>query len=155
MTLLESAGHVVLTTGKIARDIALLSQPEVGEMLEAAPRAGAGASSSMPHKRNPAGCAQALAASIRLPGLLSSLHAASIAEHERALGGWQAELAIVPDIAGVLGMSLDFLEVIAGSLVIDADRMRANLVAYGEGDAHPDAVGSALDEIFAHLRDYS
>jgi len=155
LTLLESTGHVVLTTGKIARDVALLSQPEVGEMLEATPRAGAGASSSMPHKRNPAGCAQALAAATRMPGLLSTLYVASIAEHERALGGWQAELAIVPDIAGVLGMSLDFLETIASSLVINADRMRANLEAYGDVDADLGALGPALGEIFERLGDYS
>src|SRR6202158_2993652 len=118
--LLDCMGLTVLSAGKIARDVSLLSQPEVGEMLESPPRAGRGASSSMPHKRNPVACAHALAAAIRIPGLLCSLHAASVAEHERGLGGWQAEFALVPDIAGALGSSLEFLDTIARSVVIAA-----------------------------------
>src|SRR5207244_13473222 len=126
--------------GKIARDLSLLAQPEVGEMFEALPRAGVGMSSSMPHKRNPVGCAHGLAAAIRMPGLLATLHAAGIAEHERALGGWQAELALVPEIASAFGSSLDFLETIAASLVINPARMKANLESHGEsegGDPQP------------------
>jgi 3-carboxy-cis,cis-muconate cycloisomerase len=53
---------VTETVGKIARDIALLSQAEVGEMLESTPAKGVGGSSAMPHKRNPVACLQALAA---------------------------------------------------------------------------------------------
>ena len=71
--LLSRMGQVVLSAGKIARDVALLAQPEVGEMLEAPPREGVGASSAMPHKRNPVGCVHALAAAARLPGLMRSL----------------------------------------------------------------------------------
>jgi 3-carboxy-cis,cis-muconate cycloisomerase len=145
----------VITAGKIARDIALMQQPEVGEMLEAPPRAGVGASSAMPHKRNPAGCVHALAAATRMPGLLAAVHAAGVAEHERALGGWQAELTLVPEIAGALGSSLDFLDIIAASLVVNADRMKANLAAYGEGAA-PDtqALQPAMDELLAALAPY-
>jgi len=150
--LLDRAGQVVLTAGKIARDISLLSQPEVGEMQEALPRPGVGASSSMPHKRNPVACAHALAAATRMPGLLACLHAAGIAEHERALGGWQAELSIVPEIAGTLGTSLDFLATIAASLVVNAARMKENLAAYGEpGSGKPDPVQAAVDELLATL----
>ena len=75
--LLDRVGQTVLTAGKIARDISLAAQPEVGEMLEALPRPGVGASSSMPHKRNPVACAHALAAATRMPGLLATLHAAA------------------------------------------------------------------------------
>ena len=47
------------TCGKIARDVALLMQSEVGEAFEpAAP--GRGGSSTLPHKRNPIGAAAAL-----------------------------------------------------------------------------------------------
>ncbi len=146
--LLDRVALVVLTTGKIARDVALASQAEVGEMLEAPPRAGVGGSSSMPHKHNPAACARALAAAVRMPGLVASLHAAALGEHERALGGWQAELALVPEIAAGLGSALDFLETIADSLVVDAARMAANLERYGEpGEIHPEAV----DELLAGL----
>ena len=150
--LLDRIGQVVATAGKIALDIALMQQPEVGEMLEAAPRAGVGASSSMPHKRNPVGCVHALAAATRMPGLLATVHTAAIAQHERALGGWQAELAVVPDIAAQLGSALDFLDGIAQSLVVDAKRMKANL------DTHAGSAGAvpahAADEVLAALSPY-
>jgi 3-carboxy-cis,cis-muconate cycloisomerase len=149
--LLGRIGQVVATAGKVALDISLMQQPEVGEMLEAAPRAGVGASSSMPHKRNPVGCVHALAAATRMPGLLATVYAAALAQHERALGGWQAELAVVPDIAAQLGSALDFLDGIAGSLVVDAKRMKANLDAHGGGAAVP---AHAADEVLAALSSY-
>ncbi len=153
--LLDRIGQAVLTTGKIARDVSLLAQPEVGEMQEALPRPGVGASSSMPHKRNPVGCAHGLAAAVRMPGLLAALHAGAIAEHERALGGWQAEIAVVPEIAGVFGTSLDFLGTIAQSLVVNPARMKENLAAYGEpGAARGDALTAAVDELLATLAPY-
>jgi 3-carboxy-cis,cis-muconate cycloisomerase len=151
--LLDRIGLVVLTAGKIARDVALLGQPEVGEMLESPSRHGVGMSSAMPHKRNPVGCVHALAAATRMPGLLATLHAAGIAEHERALGGWQAELALVPEIASALGTSLDFLDTIATSLVVNADRMKANVVAYGE-ESSPATFEAAVDELLADLAPY-
>jgi 3-carboxy-cis,cis-muconate cycloisomerase len=151
--LLDRIAQTVLTAGKIARDLSLLAQPEVGEMREAPPSEDAGRSSAMPHKRNPVACVHALAAATAMPGLVATLHAAGIAEHERALGGWQAELAVVPAIAAALGTSLDFLETIAASLVIDAPRMSANLAAYGEAAAAP-ALDAALEELLGELTPY-
>lgn len=75
--------------GKMACDLALLAQAEVGEMAEG----GAGGSSAMPHKRNPVACMQALAAARRTPQRVAALLACMEQEHERGLGGWQAELA--------------------------------------------------------------
>jgi len=149
--LLDRIGLVVLTLGKIARDVALLMQPEVGEMMESAPREGVGRSSAMPHKRNPVYCAHALAAATRIPGLLAIVHAGALAEHERALGGWQAELATVADIAHALGSALDFLDTLAAGLVVDPARMAANLRALGDG--RPDVAVLALrtDELLAGL----
>jgi 3-carboxy-cis,cis-muconate cycloisomerase len=153
--LLGRMGQTVLTAGKIARDVSLLAQPEVGEMLEAPPRPGVGASRSMPHKRNPVACAHALAAAAVMPGLLAALHASGIAEHERALGGWQAELALVPEIAAALGSSLDFLETIGAALVVNPARMKANLETYGEGAAvDAQALQPALDELLGMLAPY-
>ncbi len=116
------------TLGKIARDVSLLMQTEVGEVLEpGAP--GQGGSSSMPHKRNPVGSALVLAAAARAPGLAATLLSAMVQEHERGLGGWQAEWTALPELfdlaAGALGRSR---QVLAG-LEVDAARMRANLDA--------------------------
>jgi len=150
--LLGRIGQLVLTAGKIARDISLAMQPEVGEMRESAAREGTGMSSSMPHKRNPVACVHALAAATRIPGLLATVHAASLSEHERALGGWQAELATVPDIAEALGSALDFLDTIAASLEVDGARMAANLATYGAGETHnPKGLATAIDELLDGL----
>ena len=118
---------VTATVGKIARDVALLSQAEVGEMLESLPAKGVGGSSAMPHKRNPVACLQALAAAARAPGLMATLFSGALGEHERALGGWQAELVIIPELVDAAGSALDALERIAGGLVVNAERMKANL----------------------------
>ena len=152
--LLDRIGLVVLTAGKIARDVALLMQPEVGEMRESPPQEGVGASSAMPHKRNPVACAHALAAATRMPGLLAALHAAGLSEHERALGGWQAELALVPEIASALGSSLDFLDILAASLVVDGARMKANLDAYGAAGTLVPADEATMEELLAELHPY-
>ncbi len=127
LRLMAELAIVTITGGKIARDVALLSQAEVGEMLESAPTKGVGGSSAMPHKRNPVACLQALAAAERVPGLMATLLSGAVGEHERALGGWQAELVTIPELADAAGGALDALERIAGGLVVNAERMRANL----------------------------
>jgi 3-carboxy-cis,cis-muconate cycloisomerase len=58
---------------------------------------------------------------------MTTLLAGAVGEHERALGGWQAELVTIPELMDAAGGALDALERIAGGLVVDADRMRANL----------------------------
>ena len=123
----SSLAILVTTIGKIARDVALLSQTEVGEMLESAPRKGVGGSSAMPHKRNPVSCMQAIAAAIRAPGLMATLLHAQGQEHERALGGWQAELPTLADLVETVGSALDSLERIADGLVVIPARMKQNL----------------------------
>ena len=152
LDLLGRVAQVVLTAGKIARDVALLAQPEVGEMREAPPSEG-GRSSAMAHKRNPVACAHALAAATRIPGLLAIVHASAVSEHERGLGGWQAELATVPEIAGALGSSLDFVDAIGAGLVVDAARMRSNIAAYG-AEGTPASLEGAVDEVLAELAPY-
>ena len=129
LRLMTELAIVTTTVGKIARDVSLLSQAEVGEMLESAPVKGVGGSSAMPHKRNPVACLQALTAAARAPGLLATVLAGSVGEHERALGGWQAELVTVPELVDAAGSALDALERIAGGLVVNADRMKVNLEA--------------------------
>ena len=124
--LASSLGIAAGTLGKIARDVSLLAQTEVGEAHEASAE-GRGGSSTMPHKRNPIGAAVALAAAVRAPGLVATLLAAMPQEHERGLGGWPAEWDTLPELvvlsAGAARAMADSLE----GLVVDPDRMRANL----------------------------
>jgi len=131
LRLMVELAIVTETIGKIARDVSLLAQAEVGEMLESAPVKGVGGSSAMPHKRNPVACLQALAAAARVAGLVATLLSGSVGEHERALGGWQAELATIPELVDAAGGALDAIERIAHGLVVNAERMKANLEALG------------------------
>jgi 3-carboxy-cis,cis-muconate cycloisomerase len=121
-------GLLTGTLGKIARDISLHMQTEIGELSEAA-GAGRGSSSSMPHKRNPVSCAAILSAAIRVPGLVSTALAAMVQEDERGLGGWQAEWETVPEIVCLAGGALYHLNVAISGLEVNAARMRENLEA--------------------------
>jgi 3-carboxy-cis,cis-muconate cycloisomerase len=112
--------------GKIARDVALLMQTEVAEAFEpAAP--GRGGSSTMPHKRNPVAAASALAAATIAPNLAATIFAAQVQEHERALGGWQAQWPTFPALLLVSSGALAAIVDIAQGLEVDTDRMRSNL----------------------------
>ena len=95
-----SLGIAVGAVGKLARDVALLMQPELGEVAEPAVT-GRGGSSAMPHKRNPTGCQVALSAAIRAPGLDASLLGGMPQELERGLGGWQAEAPVIAELFGI------------------------------------------------------
>lgn len=119
-------GLLTGTLGKIARDVSLQMQTEVGEFAEPS-GAGKGGSSTMPHKRNPVGCAAVLTAAARVPGLVATVLAAMVQEHERALGGWQAEWEALPDIARLAGGALANVIEIVDGLEVDADRLAANL----------------------------
>jgi 3-carboxy-cis,cis-muconate cycloisomerase len=119
-------GLLTASLGKLARDLALLSQTEVGEAFEpAAP--GRGGSSTMPQKRNPVGAAVALAAATRVPGLVATMLAAGAQEHERGLGNWPAEWETLPQIVQLAGSALVAMAEVVAGLSVDVQRMRANI----------------------------
>ena len=114
------------TMGKIARDIALMAQSEVGEVAERE-TAGRGGSTAMPHKRNPVLTMRVIAAVHAVPGMIATVLAAMPQEHERALGAWQAELAQWPDLfIHTVSASRALAELLTG-LEVDAARCRANI----------------------------
>jgi 3-carboxy-cis,cis-muconate cycloisomerase len=106
----------------MARDVSLLMQDGIGEVAEPG-----GGSSTLPHKRNPAGSAIVLAAGVRLPGLVSSYLAAMSQEHQRGLGGWHVELPIVAASVQATGSALAAAAAIADGLEVFPAVMRANL----------------------------
>lgn len=110
--------------GKMARDISLLMQFEVGEVREAG-----GGSSTMPHKQNPSGCARTHAAAARLPGLAATMLAGMVQEHERAAGAWQAEWPVIVETLQATGAALEAMRIVMAGLTVDAARMRANIDA--------------------------
>jgi 3-carboxy-cis,cis-muconate cycloisomerase len=135
-------GLLVGSLGKMARDIALMTQSEVAEVVEpSAP--GRGGSSSMPQKRNPVGCATVLAAATRVPALVSVLLSAMTQEHERGLGGWQAEWETVPEVFLLTSGALSQMRHVMAGLRVDAQRMQANLDAT-HGLVFAEALSTAL-----------
>jgi 3-carboxy-cis,cis-muconate cycloisomerase len=125
------AQDVALVTGalgKAAKDISLMMQYEVQEVAEPG-GPGRGASSTMPHKRNPVGAGLALTAAARTAQLAATIVSNMPQENERALGGWQAEW---PTLAGLLeacGSAVEGIAEIAPDLTVFPERMQANLDA--------------------------
>jgi 3-carboxy-cis,cis-muconate cycloisomerase len=112
-------------TAKVAGDIVLLAQQEVAEVREDAP--GRGGSSSMDHKQNPVAAISARAAARRGPALAGHLLACMDHEHERAAGAWHAEWLPLRDLLRTTGSAAAWLDDSLACLVVDADRMAANL----------------------------
>ena len=135
-------GLLTGTLGKIARDISLMSQTEIGEVAEPS-TPGRGGSSTLPHKRNPVGCSVVLAAAIRIPGLVSTMLSAMVQEHERGLGGWQAEWETLPEICMLASGALAHLIQLLEGLEIHQDAMARNLDAT-HGLVMAEAVAMAL-----------
>jgi 3-carboxy-cis,cis-muconate cycloisomerase len=116
------------TLGKIARDISLHMQTEIGEVFEPAGE-GRGGSSTMPHKRNPVSAAIVLSAATRVPGLVSTMLIAMVQEDERGLGNWHAEWETLPEIFRLTAGALHQMATIVPHLEVDVARMRRNLDA--------------------------
>jgi 3-carboxy-cis,cis-muconate cycloisomerase len=111
------------TLGKVALDIALLMQFEVGEAAEPGGD-GRGGSSSMPHKRNPTACVLTLAAAKRVPGLLADFVSIMVQEHERA-AGLASRVASGAWNRAVGGVALESMVEVLEGLIVDRDRMRS------------------------------
>lgn len=125
--------------GKIATDLALMAQGEVGELAEPG-GAGRGGSSAMPHKRNPVAAMTALAASGRTPHVAAALLGSMGQQHERGLGNWQAELAEWPTLFLSAHGALAALADAFAGLEVNTARMRANIdnlqgLVFAEGAA--------------------
>src|SRR5262245_31167566 len=127
--LVEFAGWLSLLTGslgKMAQDIILLAQTEVGEVSESEEE-GRGGSSTMPQKSNPITSEVILAAARTNASLLSGSHQAQIQEHERATHGWQVEWLTLPQMILLTGGALKHALYLAKNLQIDEGKMRENI----------------------------
>ena len=114
--------------GKIALDVVLLAQTEVGEVSEPAGE-GRGGSSTMAHKRNPVGSTLTLACARRAQADAGLLIGTLVQEHERAAGAWQAEWDAIAGVLAAAGGAASNMAEVLGGLQIDSERMRLNLAA--------------------------
>jgi 3-carboxy-cis,cis-muconate cycloisomerase len=123
-------GIVAGVMAKIAEDVVLLAQTEVGEVSEgAAP--GKGGSSAMPQKHNPVDATAAIASARLAIGVVPVILAAMAQEHERAVGGWQAEWVAIPDLFRFTASAVERVRLAVDGLQVFPARMQANLNATG------------------------
>jgi 3-carboxy-cis,cis-muconate cycloisomerase len=120
--LASAMGMVAGVLGKIALDVVLLAQTEVGEVSEAE-----GASSTLPQKRNPVHAVLTGAAARRVPGLVATVFAAMPQEHERAAGAWHAEWDSLRELLRLTGGAAAHARAMLGALRVHERRMRAAL----------------------------
>jgi 3-carboxy-cis,cis-muconate cycloisomerase len=112
---------------KVALDVLLLSQAEVGEVSETG-SPGHGGSSTLPHKANAVTSVAVLAAVRRAHAAFGSLVAGAVQDHERAAtGGWHAEWSALTDLLRAAGGCTHGAAAIVHGLVVHAARMRQNL----------------------------
>ena len=119
-------GLVGGSLGKIAMDVKLMMQTEVGEVFEPyAP--GRGSSSTMPQKRNPISCLYIHANISVARQHAAALMDAMVADHERSTGPWEIEWIALPEIFCHMSGALKQSRFVLEGLEVDAVRMRANM----------------------------
>jgi 3-carboxy-cis,cis-muconate cycloisomerase len=134
--------------GKIGRDVVLLAQTEVAEVLEGGGE-GRGGSSTMPHKRNPVGAVGLVACAERGPGLVATILAAMAQEHERGAGPWQAEWEPLLDLLRLTGSAAAIARELLTGLEPEPEKMRADMDLTG-GLVMSESVAAALAPAVGH-----
>jgi 3-carboxy-cis,cis-muconate cycloisomerase len=127
---------------KIALDVELMAQTEVGELSESS-AGGRGGSSTLPHKRNPVGSAVAIACAHGVRGAAFVLIGVQAQEHERAGGAWQAEWEALSRALALTGGAAAALREAFEGLDVHPDRMLANL-EITDGLLMAEAISTAL-----------
>ena len=125
----EAVNFLALVTGslgKIAYDVMLMMQNELGEVYEPFVT-GRGASSTMPQKRNPISSELMLAASKAVRQHAGLMLDAMVQDFERATGPWHAEWIALPESFVLTAGALHQAKFMLGGLVVDEARMRKNL----------------------------
>ena len=125
----EAVNLLALITGslgKVAVDIMIMASTEFGEVYEPFVK-GRGASSTMPQKRNPISSELMLAAAKAVRQHAGLMVDAMVQDFERATGPWHAEWIALPESFVFTAGALHQAKFALGGLIVDADKMRANL----------------------------
>jgi 3-carboxy-cis,cis-muconate cycloisomerase len=130
-------GTLAGVLAKIARDVTLLAQQELGEASEGG-EPGRGGSSAMAHKHNPVAAVSVLACAKRVPGLVATVLACMEQEHERSAGAWQAEWGAHTELLGLVGSAAAWSRYLLEQLLVDPARLLENLEAAVGGGAAGD-----------------
>jgi 3-carboxy-cis,cis-muconate cycloisomerase len=111
---------------KVASDVALMMQTEVAEAFEPS-ASGRGGSSTLPHKRNPVAAAAVSSAHRQASALVSVIFGGMANEHERAVGGWQAEWETLTSLLRLAGGVVANVRETVTGLEVDTEAMARNL----------------------------
>ena len=119
-------GLVTGTLGKLAMDVKLMMQTEVGEVYEPFAH-GRGSSSTMPQKRNPVSSLYIHACAAIVRQQVAALLDAMVADHERSTGPWEIEWIALPEAFVLTAGALSQAKFVLAGLEVDVKRMRQNL----------------------------
>ena len=102
--------------GKIARDVLMMAQSDVGEIAIS----GAGSSSAMPHKQNPVQAEIIVTLAKFCQTQMNGLNASSIHENERSGTEWTVEWLLLPKLAIASGAAAKSTRDLIGKLEFTA-----------------------------------
>ncbi len=125
----EAGTFLGLVTGslsKIAVDVMLMMQTEIGEVFEPFVK-GRGASSTMPQKRNPISCEMIVALAKTVRAQVGLLLDAMATDHERATGPWHLEWIALPEAFLASASALHQARFMLEGLIVEPAAMRRNL----------------------------
>jgi 3-carboxy-cis,cis-muconate cycloisomerase len=156
--LAATLGELAGPLAKVARDVTLHTQSELGELHEGAE--GRGGSSSMAHKHNPVAAVSVLACTRRVPGLVATIFAAMEQEQQRAAGAWQSEWGTLTQLLTLTGSAAAWAADMLENLEVDTVRMRENLARLADAGVaaavHPEhhlgAASELIDRALAEIK---
>ncbi len=119
------------TMGRIGDEVRTLSRPEFAEVEENW-RHGMVGSSTMPHKRNPEACEQAVVMARLAIGQVAIALSGMGGDHERDSRALRVEWVCVADVSHYSMASCEIVRSITAGLTIHADRMLANVRVVAE-----------------------
>ena len=122
VALAATVAGVARTSEKIAGDLMVLAQTEVGEVAMRP-----GGSTAMSHKANPVDAMRAMAAARLAVTAAAGLITSPPPRLERDAGGWQVEWPLISDVFDAAAVSVEAVNRALATIEVDASRMNANL----------------------------
>lgn len=144
-TVVEAVEAPTRSMAKVATDIALLAQTEVGEV-----ETRAGGSSSIPGKRNPLDAIHALAAADACRGAAVMITQARPQELDRGVGSWHVEWFALPLVFHTAAAALQATERLLSSLTLNEEAMGARVEVSSQADQA--ALDPQIDKVVSLYR---
>ena len=119
---------------RIANEIYNLQREEIGELTEGSKETTVG-SITMPHKVNPENSEQVVVLARLVRTCAAAMVESMAGEHERDGSSWKAEWLLLPQLSHHLLASIAMTNELIAGLVVNQDRMLANIKRFGFADS--------------------